>query len=260
MDTQHVLGLALAAAVTAILVATVRAVRTRPSAAVDPHAPPDPPAPARAASAPRASGPAFSPGATDDAPATTPGSSPPPAPTPRGPAALSPREQRAEQARARRETGACLYCSLPASRATPRLVPVRPLLDPLYRRLGAVPVNRWRLELEPGTDAPIDVCEAHQSLARAHLERRVAEVQVEYAAFVERQRAQLYEFGAYGLDERMAREASDTRRGRPPRGAATTATGEPARVGRSAAASAARAGTPPASSGNGASAPETRLS
>jgi hypothetical protein len=128
--------------------------------------------------------------------------------------AITPREQRQEEIRARRDTSMCLYCDKQASFATPQLVLIRPLLDPLYRRLNVVPVNRWKIVLEPDTEALHDVCTTHQAIARSHLERKVAENQVDYAAFVERQRFEMYSYETYELDERMLDDANVARRGK----------------------------------------------
>lgn len=130
------------------------------------------------------------------------------------PRAVTPREQRQEEVRARRDTGLCLYCDKLAAFATPQLVLIRPLLDPLYRRLNVVPVNRWKIVLEPSTEAPHDVCTTHQAIARSHLERKVAENQVDYATFVERQRHEMYAYETYALDERMLDDANEVKRGK----------------------------------------------
>lgn len=121
------------------------------------------------------------------------------------------RDVRAMQIEARARTCLCLYCDRPASRQVPQLRLIRPTFDALYRWANVVPINRWKLELEPDISVPHLVCEQHHAIARSHLEARIAKSQVEYAAFVEGQRDALYEFESYALDERMARDAERIR-------------------------------------------------
>lgn len=127
---------------------------------------------------------------------------------------LTPREQRQEDIRIRHETRLCLYCDKPASHVIPKLRQIRPVLDPLYRYLNVVPINRWKIEVEQLSDQARPLCETHHSIARSHLERKVAENQVDYAGFVERQRHEMYEFVEYALDERMLDDANAVKRGK----------------------------------------------
>jgi hypothetical protein len=136
---------------------------------------------------------------------------------------LTPREQRQEDIRIRYETRMCLYCDKTASHVIPQLKQIRPVLDPLYRYLNVVPVNRWKIEVDLGIEAARPLCETHHSIARSHLERRVAENQVDYAAFVERQRHEMYEFEAHALDERMLDDANTVKRGKKQKKAADVA-------------------------------------
>ena len=124
------------------------------------------------------------------------------------------REQRAVELYERAETGLCLYCDKHASHQVPEVRLIRSALDPLYRRLNVVPVNRWAIVLHHSVDDPFLLCEAHHAIARSHLERRMADNQVEYAAFVEKQRHAMYAYTTYELDERMLSDAQQIRRGR----------------------------------------------
>jgi hypothetical protein len=124
----------------------------------------------------------------------------------------TPREKRREEILARQQTRACLYCEKRARFAMPQLHLIRPLLDPLYRYLNVVPVNRWQIEVTLDITVPLDLCEAHHAIARGHLERRLTELQLEYATFTERQRHEIYEFEAYALDERMLDDATAIKR------------------------------------------------
>lgn len=98
----------------------------------------------------------------------------------------------------------------------PQLQLIRPVLDPLYRYLNVVPVNRWKIEVTLDITVPLDLCEAHHAIARGHLERRMAETQLEYAHFTEKQRHEIYEFEAYALDERMLEDANAIKRNKKP--------------------------------------------
>ena len=129
----------------------------------------------------------------------------------------APRERRQDEIKFRRDTKMCLYCDKPADHVVPQLKQLQPLLDPLYRYLNVVPVNRWKIELEPGIEVPQDVCRVHHAIARSHLERKIAENQVDYASFVERQRHEMYEFVEYSLDERMLDDANTIKRGKKPK-------------------------------------------
>lgn len=124
------------------------------------------------------------------------------------------REQRLDEIKARRETGLCLYCDKRATHVVPQITLLRPLLDPLYRRLNVVPVNHWAIDIAPGIEIPHDICGNHHAISRGHLERRIAENQVDYAAFVERQRHEMYEYEVYALDERMLDDANTVKRGK----------------------------------------------
>lgn len=126
----------------------------------------------------------------------------------------SPREIRQEEIKVRQETALCRYCDKPAEFAVPRLKQIRPLFDVLYRYLNVVPVHRWKIEIEPPIDVPHELCEAHHAIARGHLEKKIAENQVDYAAFVERQRNEMYEFEQYALDERMLDDANSLKQGK----------------------------------------------
>jgi hypothetical protein len=126
----------------------------------------------------------------------------------------TPREQRQEDIRIRHETGLCLYCDKTASHVIPLLRQIRPVLDPLYRYLNVVPVNRWKIDVDLTSDQARPLCETHHSIARSHLERKIAENQVDYATFVERQRHEMYEFVEFALDERMLDDANAVKRGK----------------------------------------------
>lgn len=129
--------------------------------------------------------------------------------------ALTPREVRALSIRDRLETGLCLYCDKHASRSLPQVKLIRPLLDPLWRRLNVVPVNKWKIVTDVGVDAPFAVCDPHQEIARSHLEEYMAQNTAAYAGSVVRQRGEMFEFVEHGLDEVMDQEALRIRRKRP---------------------------------------------
>jgi hypothetical protein len=125
------------------------------------------------------------------------------------------REARQEEIRARFQTQLCLYCDKRATHIVPRLKQITPKFDRLYRYLNVVPITRWEIivDKQHSSDA-CPLCETHHGIARSHLERRVAENQVDYAAFVERQRNEMYEFEEYALDERMLDDANTVKRGK----------------------------------------------
>lgn len=129
--------------------------------------------------------------------------------------ALTPREVRAGAIRERCEQGLCLYCDRNASRALPEVRLIKPLLDPLWRRLNVVPVNKWKIVTDVGVDAPYKVCDAHSATARSHLEQRMAENSVAYAKFVVQQRDEMFEFVEFALDEIMLQDSDRIRRKRP---------------------------------------------
>jgi hypothetical protein len=126
----------------------------------------------------------------------------------------TPREVRQEEMRLRRATGLCLYCEKRANSQTPHLTLIRSPFDPIYRYLNVVPVNRWKIDVALVSESSPDLCETHAAIARSHLERRIAENQVDYASFVERQRNEMYEFERYALDERMLDDANAAKRGK----------------------------------------------
>jgi len=113
------------------------------------------------------------------------------------------RELRAAEIAEHVGTHVCLYCPKHASRQIPQLVLIRPLLDKVYLWANVVPINRWKIDETPDISFPHLLCEQHHAIARSHLERRIAENQVDYAGFVERQRNEMYEYTTYALDERM---------------------------------------------------------
>lgn len=138
------------------------------------------------------------------------------------------RELRRDEQRARVETGLCLYCEFPATKPQPILSLPSTFLDGLYRRFGVVPVARWVVRPNPRTGAdamwlnaahlnatrPICLCETHHAMACSHLERKVAENQTDYAGFVSKQRLEMYEYQAFGLDEHMLNDTNEIRRGK----------------------------------------------
>lgn len=102
-------------------------------------------------------------------------------------------------------SGLCRFCERPSRAVMPRLELVRaPLADWLARHFNVVPVNQWKIEIGGLLHV---VCQHHHDLARAKLDRRVAEMQVEYADYVEKQRVAVYEYVRYGLFEVMSGEA-----------------------------------------------------
>jgi hypothetical protein len=130
------------------------------------------------------------------------------------------REQRATDRDVRACTGLCLYCDKLARRPLPRIMLLRSAFDWLYRHLNVVPMNRWKVVVSAPMTAeteewPSRVCPDHADIARSHLERHVANTQVDYARFVEEQRDELLEFTEYGMDERMLADANRIRRGKP---------------------------------------------
>lgn len=132
----------------------------------------------------------------------------------------TPREQRILEINERSYTGMCLYCEKHASRQIPQLKLIRSTFDRIQLRVNLVPINRWAIELHPDVSIPHLLCEQHHAIARSHLERRIAENQVDYASFVERQRHEMYEYVTFGLDERMAADVNVIKRGRRPKAAA----------------------------------------
>lgn len=127
----------------------------------------------------------------------------------------TPREMRDLQNLERQKTGRCRYCEAPATKPQPRLVQVIPTLDGLYRRLGVLPVARWRIELGGDPDVHKDaLCTEHADLARSHLEKHTQEHSTDYADFVVKQRLEMHEFARYGLDERMKDDADGLKRGK----------------------------------------------
>lgn len=138
------------------------------------------------------------------------------------------REQRALDREQRALSGVCLYCEKPATKPVPRIVLLRSAFDWVYRRLNVVPMNRWKVALGPGLFADpweTDVCPDHSEIARSHLERHIAETQLDYARFVENQRDELLEFTEYGMDERMLADANRIRRGKPSKRAEAASVG-----------------------------------
>ena len=138
------------------------------------------------------------------------------------------RELRKEELRARAESGLCLYCDFPATNPQPVLSLPSSIFDQLYRRLGVVPVARWVVKPNPrsvwGTlfkdsktvnaTRPVCLCDTHHAMACSHLERKVAENQTDYAGFVSKQRLEMYEYQAFGLDEHMLNDTNEIRRGK----------------------------------------------
>lgn len=140
------------------------------------------------------------------------------------------RELRREEIKARAQTGMCLYCDLPATQAQPTLYLPVSIFDKLYRRLGVVPVARWIVRSNPrsfftfkdsqsiNAEHPVCLCDTHHAMARAHLERKVAENQMDYATFVTKQRLEMYEYQAHALDECMLQDTVEIRRGKKKKG------------------------------------------
>lgn len=136
------------------------------------------------------------------------------------------REQRKEDLRSRIGTKLCLYCDLPATEPQPIVSLPISWLDGFYRKIGVVPVARWVVDPNPRkwwsfvTSEQLDVahpcclCDTHHAIARSHLERKVAENQTDYASFVSKQRLEMYEYQAHGLDETMQNDTNEIRRGK----------------------------------------------
>lgn len=73
-------------------------------------------------------------------------------------------------------------CGRHAQHRAPRIVSVRPTHDWLLRRLGATPMVKFQLQMQPKElDAPVDLCEDHQALARCALEIELGEIPSRYA-------------------------------------------------------------------------------
>lgn len=138
----------------------------------------------------------------------------------------TPREAREQQNLERRKTGKCRYCEATATRPQPRRVQIVPVLDGVYRRLGVIPVARWRIELAGDPEVHKDVlCASHADIARAHLEKHTQEHSTDYADFVVKQRLEMDEFERYALDERMRDDAEALKRGKRKREAVATVVG-----------------------------------
>jgi len=114
-----------------------------------------------------------------------------------------------EDARAHPFDGACRYCHRPGGFPMPQLRLERPLFDRVLRRFGVISLQRWRIDLEPGLDAPTDLCELHQAMARSLLEGRLAKLQGQYAEFAEGQFRETYRFVDSGLLLLLREQALD---------------------------------------------------
>lgn len=124
------------------------------------------------------------------------------------------REQRESILLERLQTGCCRYCDAKAVKQVPGLKLITSWLDSIYRYLNVVPIARWKIEIERDISIPNSLCEKHHEIARGHLERKIAENQVDYAVFVEKLRSDMYEFERFSLDERMREEVETIKRGK----------------------------------------------
>lgn len=111
----------------------------------------------------------------------------------------------------------CLYCPAAAVKPAPVFRPVRSVLDPLLRRLGVTRMDRWFVDTEPGTDAPHLLCERHFERARGLMERELADVTADGAAFMDRLRLRIHTYEQYELDEQLLNDVQTIKRGRPKR-------------------------------------------
>ena len=126
----------------------------------------------------------------------------------------TPREQRELAIVTRVTECLCRYCDSKAIKQMPVLELINSPLDWLYRYLNVVPIARWRIVIQRGIDFPFELCAKHQEIARGHLERKIAENQVDYATFVERLRNEMYEYERFALDEKMREELEVIKKGK----------------------------------------------
>jgi len=93
---------------------------------------------------------------------------PPPVPV----ANLSVRGKQQERMRSRSLAGKCLHCEERATHASPRWVLVKPVLEDVYRYLGVVPIDHWKIETHVRNDADKELCEWHHHAAVARMQDR----------------------------------------------------------------------------------------
>jgi hypothetical protein len=128
------------------------------------------------------------------------------------PVAGTTRETRDEWVRDRVDSGHCRYCEAAACHQFPTFTPVRPFFDSLLRYLNATANNRWKIEIERGTDVPYELCEKHHEQVLGYFEEQVAAERAEYTSFVAGQRLAMYEFERFAADERALEEMQALKR------------------------------------------------
>lgn len=127
----------------------------------------------------------------------------------------SARQRQQADIRRRMSTGRCLHCEETATHATPRWRLVEPLLAPVYRYLGVIPVDHWTLEAHVRHDGDKALCEWHHHEAVALMQEKDGELAQKYARLVRDVRAERMEFAQYGLyEDQLASRESVHARGR----------------------------------------------
>lgn len=115
----------------------------------------------------------------------------------------SARQKQLEDIRRRMQTGKCLHCESTATHASPRWRLVQPMLAPLYRHLGVVPIDHWIMETHVRSDADKSLCEWHHHESVAIMQERDGELSQEYTKLTREIRAKRLEFEQFALYEEM---------------------------------------------------------
>lgn len=127
---------------------------------------------------------------------------------------LSAREARWEVLRVRRKDGLCRHCDDEARYPMPVLVRQSSLFDWVYRRLNVVSLNRYKLVINPGTDAPAELCGLCRDIVCGRKEKEIVEVAAETAGFFDKQRMRVYVFERHECDEVVQADVLEARRPR----------------------------------------------
>jgi hypothetical protein len=132
----------------------------------------------------------------------------------------SARQRQQEEIQKRMASGRCLHCEEPATHSVPRWRLVAPLLSPVYRYLGVVPIDHWTLETHVRSDGDKALCEWHHHEAVALMQEKDGDLTQKYARLVRDVRAERMEFQRHALYEEQAscREVVHSRGKKPKRG------------------------------------------
>ncbi len=119
------------------------------------------------------------------------------------PEQLSVRGRQQERMRVRSMSGKCLHCDQRATHSSPRWVLVKPIFEEIYRYMGVVPIDHWKIETHVRNDGDRELCEWHHHAAVARMQDKNVSFEADYAKFVRNHRESRLEYQRYELYEEM---------------------------------------------------------